>query len=86
MENIKTVEQVRKYFEDNLLVVCQPDTSEEEKSSALKKITLAEMEHLYQIVFGIPLANRCKKIDVVYKLRDFFEDEKRTADLTKNLC
>ena len=33
MENIKTVEQVRKYFEDNLLVVCQPDTSEEEKSS-----------------------------------------------------
>ena len=85
MENIKTVEQVRRYFEDNLLVVCQPDVSEEEKSSALKKITLAEIKHLYQIVFGIPLANKCKKIDVVYRLRDFFEDEKRTADLTKNL-
>lgn len=85
MENIKTVEQARKYFEDNLLVVCRPDISEEEKSSILKKVTLEEIKHLYQIVFGISLTTKCKKIDVVYRIRDFFEDEKRTNDLTKNL-
>ena len=37
ISNIQTVEQVRKYFEDNLLVVCQPNISEEEKSSVLKR-------------------------------------------------
>lgn len=82
---VKTVEQARKYFEDNLSVVCKPDISEEEKSSALKRVTLEEIKHLYQIVFGIPLTTKCKKIDAVYRIRDFFEDEKRTDDLTKNL-
>jgi len=85
ISNIQTVEQVRKYFEDNLLVVCQPNISEEEKSSVLKKVTLEEIKHLYQIVFGISLADKCKKIDAVYRIRDFFENEKRTVDLTKNL-
>ena len=85
ISNIQTVEQVRKYFEDNLLVVCQPNISEEEKSSVLKKVTLEEIKHLYQIVFGISLADKCKKIDAMYRIRDFFENEKRTVDLTKNL-
>ena len=74
ISNIQTVEQVRKYFEDNLLVVCQPNISEEEKSSVLKKVTLEEIKHLYQIVFGISLADKCKKIDAVYRIRDFFEN------------
>ena len=51
----------------------------------LKKVTLEEIKHLYQIVFGISLADKCKKIDAVYRIRDFFENEKRTVDLTKNL-
>lgn len=85
ISNIQTVEQVRNYFEDNLLVVCQPDISEEEKSGVLKKITLEEIKHLYQIIFEIPLADKCKKMDAVYKIRDFFENEKRTVDLAKNL-
>lgn len=85
INNIQTVEQVRNYFEDNLLTVCQPNISEEDKSSALKKVTLEEIKHLYQIIFGIPLKDKCRKIDAVYKIRDYFENEKRTVDLTKNL-
>lgn len=85
INNIQTVEQVRNYFEDNLLTVCQPNISEEEKNNTLKKVTLEEIKHLYQIIFEIPLKDKCRKIDAVYKIRDYFENEKRTVDLTKNL-
>lgn len=83
--NIQTIEQVKVYFEENLSLVCQPGVTDEEKSNILKKITLEELKYLYQIIFGIPLADKCKKINAVYKIKDFFENEKRTADLTKNL-
>lgn len=81
---IENKEQVFLYFKDNLLVICQPDITEEEKNNILRKTTLEEIKYLYQIVFDIPLADKCKKIDAIYKIKDFFDNEQRTADLTKN--
>lgn len=81
---IKTKEQVLAYFKEYLLPICQPDILEEEKNNILKKITLEEIRSLYKIIFGISLADKCKKVDAIYKIKDFFDNEERTADLTKN--
>lgn len=81
---IQTKEQVWAYFKEYLLPICQPDIVEEEKNSILKKVTLEEIRYLYKIIFDIPLADKCKKIDAIYKIKDFFDNEERTADLIKN--
>lgn len=81
---IQTKEQVLAYFQEYLLPVCQPDIVEEKKNSILKNITLEEIRYLYKIIFGISLADKSKKIDAIYKIKDFFDNEERTADLTKN--
>lgn len=80
---IKTKEQVLAYFKENLLPISEPDIEEEKKSIMLKNVTLEEIGYLYKIIFGIPLADKCKKIDAIYKIKDFFDNEERTADLTK---
>lgn len=81
--DIKTKEQVLAYFKEHLLSIFQPDITDEEKNNILKKVTLEEIRCLYKIIFGIPLADKYKKIDAVYKIKDFFDSEERTADLTK---
>lgn len=81
---IQTKEQVLAYFQENLLPICQPDIEEERKNILLKNATLEEVKHLYKIIFDINLADKCKKIDAIYKIKDFFDNEERTADLTKN--
>lgn len=81
--DIKTKEQVLAYFKEHLLSISQPDITDEEKNNILKKVTLEEIRYLYKIIFGIPLADKYKKIDAVYKIKDFFDSEERTADLTK---
>ena len=81
---IQTKEQVLEYFREYLLPICQPDISEEERSTSLKKVTLEEIRYLYKVIFGISLADKCKKVDAIYKIKEFFDNEERTADLTKN--
>jgi len=56
-----------------------------------------DMLDLYEILYsaelktpglfgaGIPLEGKYKKADVLYKIKDFCENDKRTADLIKNL-
>ncbi|MBD5097342.1 MAG: hypothetical protein HDT40_10230 [Lachnospiraceae bacterium] len=80
---IQTKEQVLAYFKEYLMPICQPDIREEDKNSILKNITLGEIKYLYKIIFDIPLPTKCKKIDAIYKIKDFFDSEERTADLTK---
>lgn len=82
---ISTREQAVKYFNDNLEHIFQPDITEIEKSEILKKVTAEELKHLYYMVFGITWKGKCKKVDIIYKIKEFCEDEKRTADLTKSL-
>lgn len=81
---IQTKEQVLEYFKEYLLPICQPDILEEDKNNILKKVTLEDIRYLYKIIFGISLAEKCKKIDAIYKIKDFFDNEERTTDLTKN--
>lgn len=83
--SINTREEAVKYFRDNLAQIFQPEISENAKNNILKKITAEELKHLYHIIFGITLKGKCKKTDIIYKIKEFCEDEKRTADLTKNL-
>ena len=80
---IQTKEQVLAYFKEYLLPICQPDIGEENKNIILKSITLEEIRYLYKIIFDIPLPDNCRKIDAIYKIKDFFDNEERTADLTK---
>lgn len=82
---IRTKEQLLVYFREHLLPACQPDISEEKKTIVLKNVTLEEIRYLYKIIFDIPLADKCKKIDAIYRIKEFFDNEERTADLTKNL-
>lgn len=82
---ISTREQAIKYFSDNLAQIFRQEVSEIEKNAILKKLTTEELKHLYYIIFGINMEGKCKKIDIVYKIKEFCEDEKRTADLIKNL-
>lgn len=82
---ISTREQAVKYFNDNLEHIFQTDISETEKNAVLKKVTSEELKHLYYIIFGITWKGKCKKVDILYKIKEFCEDEKRTVDLTKNL-
>lgn len=82
---ISTREQAVKYFNDNLEHIFQPDISETEKNTILKKVTSEELKHLYYIIFGITWKGKCKKENILYKIKEFCEDEKRTVDLTKNL-
>lgn len=81
---IQTREQVSAYFKEYLLPICQPDIAEEKRGSILKSITMEEIRHLYKIVFDIPLTGKFNKIDIIYKLKNYFDSEERTADLTKN--
>ncbi len=81
---IKTKEQVRSYFQEHLADACKPEMGEEERNGSLKKVTLEEIKYLYQIVFGISLPEKCRKIDVIYKIKNYYDNEERTADLTKN--
>lgn len=82
---IKTQSQALEYFAKNISDVFKPNISETEKNAILKKVTLEELKYLYQIVFGIPIENKCKKMDIIYKMKDYHENEKRTVDLIKNL-
>lgn len=82
---IQTKEQVLAYFKEYLMPICQPDIGQEDKNIILKSITLDEIKHLYNIVFDMPLKDKCKKVDAIYKIKDFFDSEERTADLTKYL-
>jgi hypothetical protein len=85
INSIRTVGQVREYYEKNLAPATKPNISVDERNSILRKTTMADLRYLYRIVFGIPLAGNWKKIDVVYQIRDYFENDKRTRDLTKML-
>lgn len=85
ISSIKTQNQALDYFSKNLSDVFRPNISETEKNDILKKVTLEELKYLYQIVFGIPMENKCKKMDIIYKMKDYHENEKRTVDLIKNL-
>ena len=82
---ISTREQAVNYFNDNLEHIFQPDISEAEKNTILKKVTSEELKRLYYIIFGITWKGKCKKENILYKIKEFCEDEKRTVDLTKNL-
>lgn len=85
ISSIKTRNQALEYLAKNIFVIFRPDISETEKNDIIKKVTLEELKYLYQIVFGISMENKCKKMDIVYKIKDYYENEKRTADLIKNL-
>ncbi len=82
---IRTKEQVLEYFTKNLLPICQPDIAEETRNRILKTVTLEDIRYLYSIIFEIPLPDKCKKMDAIYKIKDFFDNEERTADLIKNI-
>lgn len=82
---LQTKQQVLHYFREHILPICQPDTDEEEKAVLLKKITMEEIGYIYQLVFGIPLMGKYKKVDVIYKIKDFFDNEERTQDLVKTI-
>lgn len=85
IEEIQTLDQVRDFFNNNLLLICQSHISDVEKQIALRKYSLEEIKHLYSIVFNITLPKKCKKIDIIYSLKKYFDNEKRTADLIKIL-
>lgn len=85
ISHISTRSQAIEYFKRNLEQIFYPDITESEKNIILKKITTEELKHLYYVIYGIKWEGKCKKKDIIYKIKDFCEDEKRTADLTKNL-
>lgn len=85
ISHISTRSQAIEYFKHNLEQIFYPDITESEKNVILKKMTTEELKHLYYVIYGIKWEGKCKKIDIIYKIKDFCEDEKRTADLTKNL-
>ncbi len=83
--NIKTEEEVYTYLEENIFMVFQNEIDEVEKNNILKKITAEEIKYLYQIVSSIKPPDKIKKLDMLYKLRSFYFNKKRAADLMKNL-
>lgn len=85
ISSIRDKDQALEYFQKNLADVFQPDISEMEKNSILKKVTLEELKYLYEKIYDIPLGNNCKKMDVIFKIKDFWDSQKRTKDLIKNL-
>ena len=82
---IQTREQALEYFDGNLGVVFRTEIAENDRNSILKKVTVEELKHLYHLIFGIPMMNKCKKIDILYKIKEFCDNDKRTEDLIKNL-
>ena len=82
---IKNKSQALEYFANELSNVFEPNISENEKNCILKKVALKELRYLYQIIFGVPIENGCKKMDILYKIKDYYESDKRTDDLIKNL-
>lgn len=83
--DLKTRRQVQSYFEQNLLSACRVDIMDEERNNILKSVSTEELKYLYKVVYGMSVVGKCKKIDILYKIKNFFDDEKRTADLFKNL-
>ena len=83
ISDIKTKEQVETYLNENLLPVCRVDITEEERYDILKHVSIDELKYLYEIVYGIPLVRKCKKTDIVYKIKRFYDDKKRATDLSK---
>ncbi len=83
IENIKTEADVLKYYKENFNELFNSDISKEKENEILKKLTLVEINHLYKVVFGIEAPKKGKKIDVIKKVKDFFDDMDRTSALSK---
>ena len=83
ISNIKTRDQVKTYFDQNLLLACRVDITEEERNNILKHVSIEELKYLYTIVYEMPFLRKAKKINIVYEIKKYFDDKKRTADLFK---
>lgn len=82
---IESREQALEFFAENLECYFDSSNTETEKNHILKKVTMEDLKYLYQLIFGIPVTNKCKKENILYKIKEFCENEKRTEDLIKNL-
>lgn len=76
INDIKTRDQVKTYFDQNLLLACRVDITEEEKNNILKHISIGELKYLYTIVYEMPFLRKGKKIDIVYEIKKYFDDKK----------
>lgn len=82
---IQGKDDVYNFFRDNLEFIFNPTTSEDKVTQALSKITITDLKYLYSFLVDVPLSGKLTKKDLIYKIRDFFDSEKRTHDLYKNL-
>lgn len=51
----------------------------------LSDVTLSDLKYMYSLLIDVPLNGKIKKRDVLYKIFEFFDAEKRIKDMTKNL-
>ncbi|QPR66636.1 hypothetical protein I6G82_15270 [Lysinibacillus macroides] len=82
--NITQLDELRKYYYESLSGLF---STEENDSSATKinTITIAELKHLYAIISTVPIQSRKTKKDIVYMIKNYFDNEARTKDMMKNL-
>jgi len=78
-------EDVHQYFEEHLQVLLDPTMPEERMTAALSQVSLHDLKYLYSCLLDVPLSSRVTKKELLYKIRDFFNAEKRTSDLSKTL-
>ena len=82
---IKTEQEVYGFYIKNLSLVCKATTSEEDNEASLKAVSLHDLKHLYSILTGVEIKAKITKKDVVYKLKDYFDNVERTRDLSKTI-
>lgn len=80
IKNISTEEQVKDYFCKEINIF----TSDVELQKSIKNINTDELKYLYEVLFGISYHGRGNKMNIISKIRDYFEDQSRTEDLSKS--
>lgn len=78
IQSIQTVEEVGKFYLENL----QFDSSDEKsKEECLKSISLNELKHLYNILFSSPIRANIRKNELLELIRNYFESIDRALSM-----
>lgn len=76
--NIKTEEEVLRYYEENLRY---KHSSSGDKEKCLKRISLEELKHLYRIIYKIDIKGKVNKGKVLEGIEKYFDSKSRVESL-----
>lgn len=75
-----------KYFNDNLRKVFVSDIPDKAKSEVLRSVSVAELKHLYKMIYGISwTSSNSSKMAILHRINEYCRDQERVTCMAKSL-